>query len=177
MKLLTILIVPALFFRTLDYMLLEEKQQPQPCSSAEAKQFDFWVGDWNLSWTAQDGKQKTGVNKISQLYGGCVIKEEFADPVGGFAGMSVSTYDVYAKKWKQTWVDNTGSYLDFVGEYRDGYMVLSRKMQKQGKEFIQRMRWYDIAANSLKWNWERSDDNGKTWTVIWKISYTRKGKA
>src|SRR2546426_786156 len=25
--------------------------QPQPCSAPEQKQMDFWVGDWDLTWT------------------------------------------------------------------------------------------------------------------------------
>ena len=32
-----------------------------------------------------------------------------------------------AGKWKQTWVDNEGGYLDFVGESKDGQMILSRE--------------------------------------------------
>ncbi len=39
---------------------------------------------------------------------------------------------------------------------------------------LQRMVWYDIMQDSLQWNWERSEDKGKTWTVLWKIKYTRK---
>jgi hypothetical protein len=36
------------------------------------------------------------------------------------------------------------------------------------------MVWYDIQENKLEWNWERSDDNGQTWRVLWQIHYTRK---
>jgi hypothetical protein len=175
MTLFTMFFVPAMLFRTLDFMLVEDdSKQPPPCSSVESRQFDFWVGEWNLNWKAADGKEKSGTNKITKPYDGCVIREEFVSSVDGFAGTSLSAYDANAKKWKQTWVDNSGSYLDFVGEFKDGRMVLSRKMQKGGKEFLQRMQWYDITAKSFTWNWERSDDNGKSWTVIWKIQYTRR---
>jgi len=30
-------------------------------------------------------------------------------------GRSISIFDATDKKWKQTWVDSQGSYLDFVG--------------------------------------------------------------
>ncbi|MEO8168402.1 MAG: hypothetical protein ABI623_09150, partial [bacterium] len=145
-----------------------------PCSSAEAGQFDFWIGEWNLSWTSKDGKNEEGMNTITKLYGDCVIKEDFKDPNSNFVGMSISTYSVAEKKWKQTWVDNNGSYLDFAGGFSNDRMTLQRKAQMKGKEFLQRMQWYNITARSLDWNWERSDDSGKTWTVIWKIHYTRK---
>jgi len=53
-------------------------------------------------------------------------------------------------------------------------MVLGRKAVKAGKEFWQRMQWYNISPDSVDWNWERSDDNGLTWLVMWTIHYRRK---
>lgn len=165
----------AFIFRTLDFMLPDEnKQPPLPCSSAEARQFDFWLGEWDLSWTDKDGSMKSGSNRISKLFGECNIKEEFSDAEGKFKGTSVSTYIPSEKIWKQTWVDNQGSYLDFVGEFKDGKMTLSRKTERNGKPLFQRMIFYNITKKALTWNWESSTDNGKTWTVAWKINYTRK---
>ncbi len=163
------------FIQTFAGTMLDEGEKVKPCSAPEAAQFDFWVGSWDLSWISAEGKQEKGMNRISKTFGSCVVKEEFTDAKGEFSGMSVSTYIPAAKKWKQTWVDNSGSYLDFAGEFKDGRMVLERTAKKNGKEFLQRMQWYNIAATSLDWNWERSDDNGKTWTVIWKIQYTKRG--
>ncbi len=44
-----------------------------PCSSPEARQFDFWLGDWSLSWPAQqtggvEGERGTGRNRITKLF-------------------------------------------------------------------------------------------------------------
>ena len=151
-----------------------EDTLPKPCSSPEAGQFDFWVGEWNLSWTSKEGKAASGTNRVSRILDGCVIKEEFCDKEGGFSGMSLTTFVPGANPWKQTWVDNNGSYLDFTGEFKNNRMILGRKARRDGKEFLQRMQWYNIASNSFDWNWERSDDNGTTWTVVWKIHYERK---
>jgi hypothetical protein len=104
-----------------------------------------------------------------------VIVENFnGTPSIPLRGMSVSTFGRQLGKWQQTWVDNEGGYLDFVGEFKDGQMVLQRKGTVGGKEFMQRMVWYNITADKLDWNWERSDDEGKTWKVLWKIKYSRK---
>ena len=35
-------------------------------------------------------------------------------------GLSVSLFNARSGKWQQTWVDNEGAYLDFVGEFKDG---------------------------------------------------------
>jgi hypothetical protein len=78
-------------------------------------------------------------------------------------------------KWKQTWVDNQGAYLDFVGEFKDGQMILQRETTgPDGKAFLQRMVWKNIAANEFDWSWEASHDGGKSWQVQWPIHYKRK---
>jgi hypothetical protein len=146
-------------------------QQAPPCTQAESKQFDFWVGEWSLRW----GKDGKGANVIQRALNDCVIMESFdGTPAIPLKGMSVSTFNARLNKWQQTWVDNQGGYLDFVGEYRDGRMVLQRKATVGGKEILQRMVWYNITQDKLDWNWERSEDDGKTWKTMWQINYTRK---
>jgi hypothetical protein len=146
-------------------------KQTSPCEQAEAHQFDFWLGKWDLTW-ADGGK---GTNQITRILDCCVIQENFdGTPTMDLKGVSVSVFDVRSGQWKQTWVDSSGSYLDFVGGMEDGKMILSRKMLLDGKPIKQRMVFYNIAENELDWNWERSNDNGATWTVLWHIHYRRK---
>ena len=131
-------------------------------------QFDFWLGEWNVIW-GEDGK---GTNHIERILGGKIIQENFIAP--DLHGMSVSSYDPERGLWCQTWVDNNGTYLDFTGKFEDNRMILSRDALVKGQTCKQRMVWYDIEQNKLEWNWERSDDNGKSWRVLWQIHYTRK---
>lgn len=144
-----------------------------PCGIPEARQFDFWLGNWKVEWTSQGGELQQGTNRISRILDGCVIREEFDAPPMQFRGMSHSVYNKLTGKWHQTWVDNTGGYLDFTGEFSDGKMILSRTAGKGDTSFLQRMVWYNIGKDSLDWNWERSDDDGATWAVLWNIRYTR----
>ena len=89
-------------------------------------------------------------------------------------GMSVSIFDTRAGKWKQTWVDNEGGYLDFVGEFKDGQMILVRDaVRPDGTKVIQRMVFKNITADELDWSWEASTDGGNTWQVNWPIHYKR----
>jgi len=71
-------------------------------------------------------------------------------------------------------VDNNGTYLDFTGKFEDGKMILTREAIVRGETCKQRMVWYEIQANKFEWNWERSDDSGNTWRVLWQIYYMRK---
>ncbi|HET7205065.1 MAG TPA: DUF1579 family protein [Terriglobales bacterium] len=147
------------------------------CAIPQEKQFEFWVGQWNLTWPGEKpGEVQHGTNTIRRVLDGCVIQESFE---GGASmhlrGTSVSTFDQRTGKWKQTWVDNEGGYLDFVGQFENGQMVLSREATAaDGKTFLQRMVWKNITADALDWSWEASQDGGKTWLVRWPIHYSRR---
>jgi hypothetical protein len=131
-------------------------------------QFDFWLGEWEGTW-GEDGK---GTNRIERILGGKIIQENFSAP--DLQGMSVSTYDPERKLWCQTWVDNNGTYLDFTGSFADGKMILTRDAIVRGEPCKQRMVWYDLQDEQFEWNWERSDDGGQTWRVLWQVHYTKK---
>jgi hypothetical protein len=131
-------------------------------------QFDFWLGEWEAAW----GEEERGSNRVERILEEKVIQENFAAP--DFTGMSVSVYDPERKLWCQTWVDSNGTYLDFTGKFENGKMILTRDAIVRGEPCKQRMVWYDIEDNKFNWNWERSDDGGQTWRVLWLIHYTRR---
>ncbi len=134
-------------------------------------QFNFWLGEWDVRWN-EDG---AGTNHIERIPDGKIIQENFnAAPSAELHGLSFSAYDSERELWCQTWVDNSGSYFDFTGKFEEGKMVLSRDAIVRGERCKQRMVWYDIEPDQFDWNWERSDDDGQTWRVLWKIKYTRK---
>lgn len=149
-------------------------QPPAPCSAEEARQLDFWLGDWDLTW---DGG--SGTNRITRLFGDCVIEENFRGdmPAGEFLGHSVSVYDARAGEWRQTWVDNQGGYLQFTGGLEaDGVMRLygEPRPMPDGRTRIMRMSWVDVTGDTLDWRWERSFDGGETWETAWAIHYVRR---
>jgi len=170
MVLPALLIVPTLFGQ-------QPSPQPNPCTAAQQKQFEFWVGEWDLTWPGQKaGEVSHGTNSIRRIMDGCVVQENFS---GGnsmhLRGTSVSTFDIRSGHWKQTWVDNEGGYLDFVGDFENGQMILRREFtRKDGVKVMQRMVWKNISPNGLDWSWEASSDGGKTWKVNWPIHYKRR---
>jgi hypothetical protein len=101
-----------------------------------------------------------------------IIQENFIAP--DLHGLSVSSYDRERHVWCQTWVDNNGSYLDFVGNFEDGKMILVRDAIVGAEACKQRMVWFNIEENQIDWSWERSDDDGATWRALWEIKYKRK---
>jgi len=84
-----------------------------PCSAPECSQFDFWLGNWDLTWS----DTAKGTNSVKKILDGCVINENFSDPASHYMGMSWSMYDLKKAEWKQTWVDNQDGYIILTGKY------------------------------------------------------------
>jgi hypothetical protein len=143
----------------------------RPCNAPACSQFDFWLGDWDLTW----GDTSTGSNSVMKIMDSWVINENFNDPASHYRGMSWSKYDSANAVWKQTWVDNQGGYITLAGKFAAGEMVLYTEpgTAAGGKTVVSRMKFYNINAESFDWNWESTTDN-VNWKVNWKIHYRRK---
>lgn len=150
---------------------------PAPCEQSEAKQLDFWVGEWDLSWPAQAGQPEgKGTNVVRKELDGCVVEENFdGKSSNGLVGRSFSVFNARTGKWHQTWVDNQGAYIDLTGGWDGKQFLLWREaVNPKGQKVQQRMIYKNISADSFDWSWEVSKDDGKTWQVQWPIHYTRK---
>lgn len=143
----------------------------------EEEYFDFWIGEWNLTWQDSDTTIGTGKNVVARILNDKIIKENFEGLTGqnkGFIGKSWSVYNPQTKEWNQTWVDNQGAYLDFWAEYSGDKRMFVRKFKgPKGKEVYQRMVFRDIKSDSFTWDWESSLDGGESWKLQWQIQYKR----
>lgn len=148
-----------------------QEAPPDPCSAPEVSQFDFWLGEWELSWEGG-----AGTNRIERVLGGCVVQESFTGDMGDgtiFRGMSHSIWDPRAGLWRQTWVDNQGGYLVLTGGMEGNEMILSLERETPQGPRTMRMVFRDIAEDSFDWDWQSSDDGGATWATRWSIHYRR----
>jgi hypothetical protein len=75
-----------------------------PCVIGPSRQFDFWIGQWQVSNAA--GKLVAGSHIESDL-DGCVVKERWL-PLSGPRGRSLNSYDATTGEWRQTWVPQQG---------------------------------------------------------------------
>lgn len=154
--------------------ILSQDEGKSKCECDDCHQFDFWIGGWKVQWENSDSTTSEGKNVINSILNGCVIEENFnGNPGVDFKGKSFSVYNHAQKIWQQTWVDTNGNYMVFTGSKEDDKMTLSKIIDYEGNEIIQRMVFYNIQENSFDWNWESSKDNEKTWQLNWKLHYTR----
>lgn len=92
----------------------DEAPQPEPCSGPEYQQFDFWLGQWQV--TAKDGSV-AGHNTITKEEGGCLILERWTSASGN-TGQSYNFFNPATQKWRQVWVSK-GLLVDYEGGLTD----------------------------------------------------------
>ena len=143
---------------------------PRPCTAPEHRQFDFWIGDWQVH--KPDGSF-AGINRITQEYDGCVIHEHYATGKG-YSGESLNVYDAARKVWHQTWVDDSGLLLTLEGRWNGRSMILEGLAPTPaGAMAKQRITWTPGNDGSVRQLWETADDKG-AWSVVFDGRYTRK---
>ena len=134
-----------------------------PCDNAQNRQFDFWLGQWEVTNPA--GKL-AGRSRIESLLDGCVLLENWDSP-SGVSGKSFNIFNATTGHWEQFWVDNSGSRLHLRGGMHEGSMVLEGAQDKPDAAtgIVQRERitWTPHADGSVRQHWEASTDDGKTW--------------
>jgi hypothetical protein len=139
---------------------------PAACQTPEHRQFDFWLGEWEVF--LPNGK-KAGDSRIESIAAGCALLENWTG-TGGFSGKSLNSYDGTDKRWHQSWVDSSGSRLELAGAYADKRMVLSSAPGGT----VQRIAWSVNDDGSVRQLWEATEDGGKTWTVQFDGRYMRR---
>jgi hypothetical protein len=143
---------------------------PGACEASEHRQFDFWIGEWNVR--TPDGKL-AGVNSIKREYDGCVLHERYSTP-RGYSGESLNMYDAGRKVWHQTWVDTSGALLLLEGGLRGGSMVLEgQSVGPNGQITKHRITWTPNANGTVRQHWQSTDPQGQ-WTTAFDGTYTRK---
>jgi hypothetical protein len=142
----------------------------KPCTSIEKHQFDFWIGDWDV--TVANGKP-AGTNFIKPILGGCVLHENWNG--GGSVGQSFNAYDAERKVWHQTWVDGQGGLLLMEGRFENGVMTMSDRALpgKVDAKAINEIAWTPLEGGAVRQLWRTSADGGKTWTVLFDGKYVR----
>jgi hypothetical protein len=144
----------------------EPTSNPAPCTAPEHRQFDFWLGEWDV----RDGTGKVvGRNSITSVHKGCVVFESW-NGQGGMTGASFNLYNAERKKWRQTWVDSSGGSLELEGDFSDGRMMLAGERGNA----TTRISWQQLPDGRVRQLWEVSSDQGKTWKTAFDGYYEKR---
>ena len=165
---LIILIITLLLARS----AIAQGPKPVDCeASPERRQFDFWLGEWEV--TDKAGDRVLGNNTISRREGGCYLFEAWRS-AGGGSGSSMNYYDPQIGKWHQLWLDAGYSIISTTGGIVDGSMVMTGSIHylDAGTTHPFRGTWTPMPDGRVRQFFEQGDDAGK-WQV-WFEGFYRK---
>ena len=154
----------------------QAKHNQSPCDyKLENRQFDFWVGDWDVVTTNEDSP--AGISHIERAIGNCVIWENWTSRGNsGYAGKSYNIYNADLKRWEQFWADNQGGMIHFYGGLANGVMdfYTDEIPQADGTRLKRHLQFFNLGPDKVRQFSRGSTNDGKTWAVEYDFTYNRK---
>ncbi len=147
--------------------------EPGPCSADSAtRQFDYWLGDWVISTNEKPG---TATSKVYLSLDECAVIESWNDGKG-HAGENIFAYSFDDQSWRGMFVDNRGHAHVFVdGKVAGGSAEFDGPSRcPNGEAVLNRIKIVRVSPNEVKQTWEKSLDNGTSWTMVFGGAYSRK---
>ena len=150
-----------------------------PCrKDPRSRQFDFWVGEWNVYVTGTD--YLVGHSIIEKKAGDCMILENWSSPRATYEGKSVNYINPTTEKWEQVWIGSEGRannnvHRFFNGEYKDSVLRFTFETTgKNGASLDGRFSFFNEGVNRVRQLQETSADGGTTWSTVYDFTYNRK---
>ena len=143
------------------------------CERPEHGQLDFWVGEWEVSWSAARGESGLGTNRVTRDHGGCVIVERYQDNSTSFSGSSISSYRSSLGRWTMTFMATGGFYFEAKGgPAADGSVEFLIAPPAPGQP-EGRIRFEQIQRDSFTWRFQLRPAGGE-WTDTTVSQYRRR---
>lgn len=125
------------------------RQGPQdPCGGERYRDFDFWLGDWNVLTPAGT---VGGTNRILSALDGCAVLENWTGG-NGTRGRSLNVYDANDGQWHQMWVAPNGfSPLRIAGVKTNGVLEMSGvRVSPFGFAVYDTIRWQALSPDIVR---------------------------
>ncbi len=142
------------------------------CGSNSAnRQLDYWLGNWNLGAEGSSGNAHSSVTLSLDK---CLVVENW-DGGRGHRGQNVFGYSADDKSWYGMFADNEGRVHVFTyGKVADGTAEFEGTSRgSNGENILNRVTVMRLNSNQVEQRWEKSNDNGATWNVVFRGEYSR----
>jgi hypothetical protein len=153
--------------RAVDGSAIDQSSKTAPCTAAEYRQFDFWLGDWDAF--ENNSGDPVARTRVERLLDGCVLREDHQQ-TDGLNGQSFNIYDASRKIWHQSWVTNRGQLLVLEGKMEGDEMVLIGVEQAEGKHTLVRGTWKPVNGGVREIG-VTSTDGGKSWKPWFDLTF------
>jgi hypothetical protein len=147
--------------------------------------FDFNIGTWKThvsrlvyplsgsnAWTQYDG-----TSRVLPLWQGraSVFELEVDGPSGHIEGVGLRLYDPKTRQWSLNWANGSNPVMTtpMLGRFENGEGNFADRETLGGKPIRVRNRFFDITADSSRFEQAFSGDDGKTWETNWVMTFAR----
>jgi hypothetical protein len=144
----------------------------EPCAvNSESRQLDFWLGEWVVTYPGMPG---SAASKVFLDLDKCLVTESW-DAGKGHIGKNMFAYSADDKTWHGLFADNQGRVHVFEGKVAPGSAEFTGPSRgPDGQTVLNRIKVVRLTANRVEQSWEKSTDNGITWTMNFHGEYSRK---
>lgn len=140
-------------------------------ASAESRQLDYWLGDWNLGAAGSSGNAHS---TVSLSLDKCLVIENW-DGGRGHYGQNVFGYSADDNSWYGFFADNEGRVHVFTsGKVSAGSAEFEGPSRRpNGATVLNRVKVIRLSPNKVEQTWEKSLDKGTTWNLAFRGEYLR----
>ncbi|MGH8318260.1 MAG: hypothetical protein ACREUL_09820 [Steroidobacteraceae bacterium] len=156
-----------------------------PVADPQGHGFDFSWGGWRTdiaflpdpfaSWS--HWIKLRGQVIVRKIWGGRANLEEIEakGPHGPFEGLTLRLYDSKARQWYLYWANSSSGVLDepMIGSFKGGRGVFYNQDTNAGRTAFVRNVYFDVSADSYRFEQALSIDGGKTWRTNFVAHLTR----
>lgn len=166
------------------------QQRPEPCLSAAAAEFDFWLGSWtieqSIAQTGSNWRQFPAHTTVTKELGGCGLLERWHGTVlfpwegmtapAVLDAVSVRTVDPDGQ-WTIHWIDSRTRRFGppYRGRFERGLGTFYATLEPRGGDGARtfgRITFDRGAGPRVLWELSISSDSA-TWQPIWRMRMTR----
>jgi hypothetical protein len=143
-----------------------------PCAANSVnRQLDYWLGDWKIG---AEGSSGSAHSTISLSLDKCLVVENW-DGGKGHRGQNIFGYSADDKSWYGMFADNEGRVHVFSsGKVADGTAEFEGASRgPHGESVLNRVKVVRLNSNKVEQIWEKSNNNGASWSVVFRGEYSR----
>lgn len=158
--------------------------------NANARQFDFWVGEWNIDQEIRDTDSSwlhyKATTKVQHILDQQALVEQWRGEVKFFwynmensqsiNGYSLRYYDEPARAWRIYWMDSLNPTVTppFTGNFSSpGHGEFYRTTTTDGHTTFAKITFDRQDHDHVEWTLAVSKDN-TNWNVLWVMHMSRK---
>jgi hypothetical protein len=141
-----------------------------PCAhNSQTRQLDYWLGNWTMG----SGEDRS-TSRVSLSLDKCVFVEHWENGKGHVAE-KMFAYTPEENNWYGMFADNQGRVHVFLdGKITSDVAEFHGPSRRpKGENVLNRLKIIRLSTDKLEEVWEKSTDNGSTWTTAYRAQYAR----